>query len=69
VYAVPPHTKVEPLQFEDVRFSVEDFADQKCERCGATDTFLEQSMDDRTGERHFLCSDTGYCDARVEGRV
>lgn len=69
VYAVPPHTEVEPLQFEDVRFSVEDFSGKACERCGATDTFLEESYDDRTGERHYRCSDTGYCDARVAGEA
>jgi len=67
VYAVPPHTKVEPLQFEDIRFTVEDFSGKSCDRCGASDTFLEESYDESSGERGWRCSETGQCDARVAG--
>lgn len=65
VYAVPPHTRVEPLQFEDIRFAVEDFSGKVCERCGATDAFLEESYDEPEGRTRYLCSDTGYCDSRA----
>ncbi|MUV88517.1 carbon-phosphorus lyase [Halapricum sp. CBA1109] len=40
IYAVPPHTAVEPLAFEDRAFTVERFAEQECHACGSTDTYL-----------------------------
>ncbi len=64
IYAVPPHTPVEPLEFEDYRFRVEDFRGKACERCGATDTYLDEIIDDISGSRLYFCSDTGYCDKR-----
>lgn len=67
IYAVPPHTNVEPLEFEDVKFRVEDFAGRACRRCGATNTYLDECWDSATGERYYACSDTAYCDARVKG--
>jgi alpha-D-ribose 1-methylphosphonate 5-phosphate C-P lyase len=68
VYAVPPHTKVEPLEFEDVRFSVENFQGKSCSRCGAQDTYLDEIFDERTGERYYVCSDTGFCDLHVKSK-
>ncbi|NPU84542.1 MAG: alpha-D-ribose 1-methylphosphonate 5-phosphate C-P-lyase PhnJ [Syntrophaceae bacterium] len=64
IYAVPPHTPVEPLEFEDYRFRVEDFRGRACERCGATDVYLDEIIDDISGSRLYFCSDTGYCDKR-----
>lgn len=61
IYAIPPHTDVAPLQFEDYFFEVEDFAGEACAHCGSTDTYLEESFDQATGERRFYCSDTSYC--------
>jgi alpha-D-ribose 1-methylphosphonate 5-phosphate C-P lyase len=69
VYAVPPHTRVRPLEFEDVRFSPEDFGEAACSRCGATGAFLDEIYDETTGRRYHVCSDTGYCDARLEERT
>jgi alpha-D-ribose 1-methylphosphonate 5-phosphate C-P lyase len=68
IYAVPPHTRVEPLEFEDHKFRVEDFAGKACARCGATDSFLDEILGPE-GERSFFCSDTGYCDKRRTGWV
>ena len=59
IYAVPPHTDVEPLTFDDVPFEVEG-ADGVCVRCGSDDTFLVES-----GRGRFACSDTEWC-ARVQ---
>ena len=64
IYAIPPHTPVVPLEFEDYRFRVEDFKGKACERCGATDTYLDEIIDDVSGSRLWFCSDTGYCDRR-----
>jgi alpha-D-ribose 1-methylphosphonate 5-phosphate C-P lyase len=63
IYAVPPHTRVEPLEFEDHRFRVEDFTGKACARCGATDTYLDEILQPDGSSVHF-CSDTGYCDKR-----
>jgi alpha-D-ribose 1-methylphosphonate 5-phosphate C-P lyase len=64
IYAVPPHTLVEPLEFEDFRFRVEDFTGRSCVRCGATDTYMNELYDSQSGRKLFVCSDSGYCDRR-----
>lgn len=70
IYAVPPHTKGEPLAFEDVPFRVEDFRDAQgrrraCARCGATDSFLDEFMNE-DGSKRYQCSDSDYCDETLE---
>jgi len=64
IYAIPPHTPVVPLEFEDYRFRVEDFKGRVCGRCGAADTYLDEVIDDVSGRRLYFCSDTGHCDKR-----
>jgi len=73
IYAVPPHTDAVPITFNDVPFRVEDFTDpatgrrRLCRRCGADDSFLDEFLDE-AGNRVFQCSDTAYCDMRLERR-
>jgi alpha-D-ribose 1-methylphosphonate 5-phosphate C-P lyase len=63
IYAVPPHTEVEPLAFEDRSFQVERFPEAACAECGSRDTYLtEVETDD--GERLFTCNDTSFCEKR-----
>lgn len=62
IYAIPPFTKVIPLEFDDFKFRIEDFKGKTCQRCGSKETFLDEIIDDITGERMYFCSDTGYCD-------
>ena len=65
IYAVPPHTSVEPLAFEDRPFQLERFGAEACARCGSTDTFLvELETDD--GTRLYACNDTAFCAARAD---
>ena len=64
IYAIPPYTKVEPLEFDDHRFRVEDMQGKTCARCGATGIFLDEVIEDAGGGRSYCCSDTGYCDKR-----
>ena len=65
IYAVPPHTSVEPLAFEDKEFQVERFPEQACRACGSTDTYLtEVETDD--GTRVYACNDTSFCLKRQE---
>ena len=71
IYAVPPHTPTEPLAFSDVPFRVEDFrqADgsrRPCARCGARDSFLDEFISDSGATVH-QCSDSDWCQARLEG--
>ena len=65
IYAVPPHTTVEPLAFEDKSFQVERFPDASCHACGATDTYLTEVTGD-DGERLYSCNDTSLCLKRQE---
>lgn len=67
IYAIPPHTSVEPLEFDDHRFRVERFP-EPCRRCGSTDTFLDETTEEATGETRYTCSDTSFCDHRLEDR-
>lgn len=64
IYAVPPHTRVEPLEFEDFAFRTEDQAGLACARCGATDAYLDELIADAAGTRTYTCSDASHCDAR-----
>lgn len=68
IYAVPPYTNVDPLEFEDFKFRVEDFTGKACIHCGANDVYLNELFDRKTGRRLYVCSDTGYCDRRAEAR-
>jgi alpha-D-ribose 1-methylphosphonate 5-phosphate C-P lyase len=60
IYAVPPHTDVVPLTFDDVPFEVEYTPGAVCKLCGSADVFLVEAG---TGGG-FACSDTEWC-ARV----
>ncbi|MBV9228657.1 MAG: alpha-D-ribose 1-methylphosphonate 5-phosphate C-P-lyase PhnJ [Chloroflexi bacterium] len=71
VYAVPPYTKVVPLQFEDYPFTTEHNPAQHCEKCGANDTYLTQAFVESqvpgtAGRWMYTCSDTSYCQKRVQ---
>ena len=64
IYAVPPHTGVRSLDFDDHPFEVQKW-DQACALCGSTASFLDEIVTDNQGGRMFVCSDTDHCDARV----
>ena len=63
IYAVPPHTSVKSLDFEDHPFTVETW-DRPCALCGATGIFLDEIVVDDKGGRSFVCSDTDFCERR-----
>lgn len=60
IYAIPPYTKVKPMTFKDRAFTVESFAGCHCERCGASEVFLDEIH--RPDGVHYFCSDTDNCD-------
>lgn len=67
VYALPPHTLVKSLDFADHPFAVERWP-LRCQRCGASDSFLDEILIDDRGMRRFVCSDTDYCETRLARR-
>ena len=64
IYAIPPHTKVHSLDFEDFPFTVQSW-EHSCAICGAKDSYLDEVVMDDRGERMFVCSDSDYCARRV----
>jgi alpha-D-ribose 1-methylphosphonate 5-phosphate C-P lyase len=60
IYAVPPHTSVKSLDFEDHPFCIEAW-EESCALCGATNSFLDEIIVDDEGGRMFVCSDTDWC--------
>ena len=70
IYALPPYTRVESLDFEDHPFERTRIS-AHCELCGSRDTFLDEVVTDDKGGRMFVCSDTDHCESRrtsSEGR-
>ncbi|MEM9552291.1 MAG: alpha-D-ribose 1-methylphosphonate 5-phosphate C-P-lyase PhnJ [Pseudomonadota bacterium] len=65
IYAVPPHTKVVSLDFDDHPFDASK-ANHQCHLCGAEDSYLDEVIMDDRGNRMFVCSDTDYCRSRRE---
>ncbi len=69
IYAVPPYTNAEPLEFDDIPFRVEDFLDasglrRRCQRCGTDDSFLDEYLNEH-GETVYQCSDSDYCNSKL----
>ena len=63
IYAIPPHTPVASLDFEDHPFQRYRF-DAPCALCGAEDAYLDEIVTDDRGSRMYVCSDTDYCETR-----
>ena len=61
IYAVPPHTDVVSLDFEDHPFEATAAA-HPCRLCGAEGVYLDEVVMDDRGGRMFVCSDTDYCE-------
>lgn len=61
IYAIPPHTRVVSLAFDDVPFEKESFMGRRCRLCGSEDTYLDEIYDSATGEKYYQCSDTSHC--------
>jgi alpha-D-ribose 1-methylphosphonate 5-phosphate C-P lyase len=63
IYAVPPYTRVESLDFEDHPFAVQTWT-ERCAFCGSGESFLDEIITDDRGGRMFVCSDSDYCGQR-----
>ncbi|MCX7321790.1 MAG: alpha-D-ribose 1-methylphosphonate 5-phosphate C-P-lyase PhnJ [Hyphomicrobiales bacterium] len=63
IYAIPPYTTVQSLDFEDYPF--EPYKHKACcALCNAADSYLDEIVTDDKGSRMFVCSDTDYCETR-----
>ena len=67
IYAVPPFTRVESLDFDDHPFTVQQW-DEPCAICGSTHSYLDEVVLDDAGNRMFVCSDTDYCRQQSEAQ-
>ncbi|WP_112137449.1 alpha-D-ribose 1-methylphosphonate 5-phosphate C-P-lyase PhnJ [Marinomonas primoryensis] len=65
IYAVPPYTNVESLDFEDHPFEIQTW-EESCAICGSQSSFLDEVIIDDQGSRSYLCSDTDYCRQQVD---
>ncbi|MDR9485137.1 MAG: alpha-D-ribose 1-methylphosphonate 5-phosphate C-P-lyase PhnJ [Sediminimonas sp.] len=65
IYALPPHTSVVSLDFEDHPFDPSK-ADAPCALCGDTSSYLDEVITDDAGTRMYVCSDTDHCQTRRE---
>jgi alpha-D-ribose 1-methylphosphonate 5-phosphate C-P lyase len=63
IYAVPPHTHVRSLDFEDYPFEVQTW-EESCALCGADDAYLDEVVLDDAGAKMFVCSDSHNCAER-----
>jgi alpha-D-ribose 1-methylphosphonate 5-phosphate C-P lyase len=63
IYAIPPFTRVRPLDFEDHPFRLTR-APHACALCGAGESYLDEIVTDDRGARMFVCSDTDFCEGR-----
>lgn len=61
IYAVPPHTTVEPLEFEDVRFRVEDWHGTLCAYSDQGQAFLDEIYEEDS-TRKFVVNDSNFLD-------
>ncbi|MGF7058769.1 alpha-D-ribose 1-methylphosphonate 5-phosphate C-P-lyase PhnJ [Brassicibacter mesophilus] len=61
IYAVPPYTNVISLAFNDYPFEVESFDDKVCRLCGSKGVFMDELVDEKTGETYYQCNDYSYC--------
>lgn len=68
IYAVPPHTSVQSLAFDDYPFEIEKFEGKVCKATGLTNVFLDEMTDEETGETYYLCNDTSFMKEFLEKR-
>lgn len=66
IHCIPPFTRVEPLEFEDIRFKVEEFLGVKCSSSGADQAFMDEIYADDYSRSHVI-NDSNFMDKLREG--
>ncbi|MDT9002266.1 alpha-D-ribose 1-methylphosphonate 5-phosphate C-P-lyase PhnJ [Paucibacter sp. APW11] len=67
IYAIPPYTDVQSLDFEDHPFQVP-AQPQACAICGCTTSFLDE-LPQPAGPSVYACSDSDWCREQLEARA
>ncbi|GAA3105859.1 alpha-D-ribose 1-methylphosphonate 5-phosphate C-P-lyase PhnJ [Rhizobium viscosum] len=62
IYAIPPYSQVESIDFQDHAFRIQEFS-ESCALCGKTSVYLDEMIMDNSGGRMFVCSDTDNCES------
>lgn len=65
IYAVPPYTTVQSLDFEDHPFQRESWDGKRCRLCGAAGVFLDEIIDPDGGAPGYQCNDGAHCLERL----
>jgi hypothetical protein len=65
IYAIPPHTSVVSLDFEDHPFACRP-SPMPARSAAATGVYLDEVITDDAGGRMFVCSDTDHCETPAE---
>lgn len=66
LYAVPPHTDVAPLEFDDVKFKIESFEGLKCDVTGEDLAFLDELYGANGATTHVV-NDSDFMDQIKDG--
>ncbi len=66
LYAVPPHTKVVPLEFEDVKFHIEDFSEVLCASTGYNLAYMDEMFQDDGISKKFYVNDSNFLDKLID---
>jgi alpha-D-ribose 1-methylphosphonate 5-phosphate C-P lyase len=61
IHAIPPFTPVRPLEFEDIRFKVEEFIGVKCSVTGEDKAFMDQLYKEDFS-RTWVINDSNFMD-------
>lgn len=61
IHCVPPWTKVEPLEFEDVKFRVEEFREIVCAASGGDRAFMDEIYESESS-RKYVMNDSNFLD-------
>lgn len=66
IHAIPPYTQVQPLEFEDIRFRVEEFKGTRCSVTGEGNAFMDELYGDG-GQRTYVVNDSSFLDKLKTG--
>ena len=65
LYAVPPHTTVEPLEFDDVKFHIENFSAVHCASSGYNMAFMDEMFQDDGITKKYYVNDSNFLDKLI----
>lgn len=67
IYAVPPLTPVAPLEFEDIKFRMEDFFETVCASSKHTEAFMDEIYENDAEQAKWVINDSNFLDKILDG--